>query len=164
MRLVIGTRHYLGPEWTHYDISGHRLISDDGQDHFPEIIGDARNVPLEDETCELVYSQECLEHFPWTDTPLVVREWARLVRPGGQLRIEVPDFLAACQQVLTHDTLDMDLRIQQIIFGGQVNQWDFHYAGLTHRTLPHFVEEQGLTVTKVLRGWEHGWLMVEATR
>lgn len=164
MKLVIGTRHYLGPEWTHLDVDNTPLHSEDGLTHLPEIVADARKIPLPDQTCEMVYSQECLEHFPWADTARVVKEWARLVQPGGLLRIEVPDFLAACQQVLSNASLEMDLAIQQIIFGGQSNAFDFHYAGLTHRTLPDFIQATGLAVTDIKRGWEYGWLLVEATR
>lgn len=164
MRLVIGTRHWLGSEWAHLDIARTPLHSDDGQIHLPEIIGDARRVPLPDQSCAEVFSSECLEHFPWQQTAEVVAEWARLVEPGGILKIQVPDFVAAAQQLLSGDSLETDLAMQQIIFGGQVNEFDFHYAGLTHRTLPQFVRDAGLEVTDVGRGWERGWLVVEGTR
>lgn len=164
MKLVIGTRHWRGPDWTHLDIDSAVLTSDDGIQHRPEIVCDATKVPLPDQSCEMVFSSEALEHFSWLRVPTVVKEWARLIEPGGVLHIAVPDFLAACKQVLDADTLEMDLAIQQIIFGGQINLFDFHFAGLTHRTLPKFFEDAGLRVTDIGRGWERGWLVVEGTR
>lgn len=163
-KLVIGTRHWLGADWDHLDADGTALISDDGFFHYPEVIGDARSVPRPDGSYLEVYSQECLEHFPWASTAGVVKEWARLVVPGGELRIEVPDFIACCEQLIAHDSLDMDLRMQQLFFGGQVNRFDYHYAGLTHRTLVKFIEDAGLSVIEVKRGWQHGWLMVRGRR
>jgi len=164
VKLVIGTRHWLGGEWTHLDGDPARLQSDDGLLHYPDIVSRAERVLLPDRSCRVVYSQECLEHVPWNRTAEVVGEWARLIEPGGILHIEVPDFLAACKQALEVDTLDMDLAIQQIIFGGQSNMWDYHFAGLTHRTLPFYMEQSGLTVIDIGRGWERGWLTVVGER
>lgn len=146
------------------DIDRTPLISDDGLRHIPEIVGDATKVPLPNQSCEQVFSSECLEHFSWHVVPNVVKEWARLIQPGGVLHIEVPDFVAACNQLISLDSLEGDLAMQQIIFGGQVNEFDCHYAGITHRTLPKFVEDAGLKVTDLGRGWERGWLIVEGTR
>jgi ubiquinone/menaquinone biosynthesis C-methylase UbiE len=164
MKVVIGTRRWLGPGWCHVDIDPSPLRGDDGKLHPVDVVSDARNVQLPSGCAELVYSQECLEHFPWADYPKVLAEWARLVANGGRLRVEVPDFLAACRQVLETDTLEMDQAIQQIIFGGQSNQFDYHFAGLTPRILSAEMERCGLHVVDVRRGWEHGHLLVEGER
>jgi predicted SAM-dependent methyltransferase len=58
-----------------------------------------------------------LEHFPWAQGCKVLTEWARLVAPGGLLKIEVPDFLAACQEILSIDSEAGDFALQQIVFG-----------------------------------------------
>ena len=94
----------------------------------------------------------------------MLAEWARLVTPGGILRVEVPDFLAACRQVLANDTEEMDFAIQQIIFGGQVNQYDFHFTGLTPRMLIRWMTNSGLDIVSVERGFEVGWLRVVGVR
>lgn len=164
MKVVIGTRTWLGEDWTHVDIDPRPLTAADGSKHKVDVVSDAKKINLPDRCAELVYSQECLEHFSRADYPRALREWARLVAVGGRLRVEVPDFLAACNQVLTTDTLDMDRAIQQIIYGGQVNEYDFHYSGHTPRTLSADMEALGLTVVDVKRGWEHGWLLVEGER
>lgn len=164
MKVVIGTRRWLGPEWTHVDADATPLWDKDGRTHPVDVLADARSVTLPDGCAELVYSQECLEHFPWAEVPTVMAEWCRLVAPGGRIRIEVPDFLAACRQVLETDTLEMDRAIQQIIFGGQVNRFDYHYTGLTPRMLSDNLERLDFTVVDVRRGWEHGWLLVEGER
>ena len=164
VKVVIGTRTWLGPDWTHVDIDPRPLRAKDGTKHPVDVVSDARNVNLPSACAELVYSQECLEHFSWREYKTVLAEWARLVAPAGRLRIEVPDFLAACRQVLDTDTEDMDRRIQQIIFGGQANEWDFHYSGHTPRTLSADMVELGFEVVDVRRGWEHGYLMVEGVK
>lgn len=164
--VVIGTRTWLGPEWTHVDISPARLHDPETGNNYPvDVVSDAKKISLLEDGCaDLVYSQECLEHFPWGEYQDVLKEWVRLVKPGGRIVVEVPDFLAACKQVLATDTLEMDRAIQQIIFGGQVNEYDFHFVGLTPRTLTDDLEQLGMDVEKVERGWEVGYLRATARK
>lgn len=164
MKLVVGTRHWIDATWTHLDINPTPLIGPDGRQHPVDIVSDAMCIPLEDGMVEHLWASEVLEHFYWSDTAAVVGEWCRLLRPGGTIRIEVPDFLAACQQVLGTDTLEMDLAIQQIIFGGQVNQYDVHFTGLTPRMLTSMLEAVGMEVVNIQRGFECGWLRVDARK
>lgn len=135
-----------------------------GGTHPVDIVADARNVPVPDGTVDHVFNSECLEHFPWSETKNVLFDWVRLLKPGGTIRIEVPDFLQACQQVLVNDSEEMDFAIQQIIFGGQINQWDFHYAGLTPRILTRHLQELGVDVVDVKRGNEVGYLRVDGIK
>lgn len=162
-KLVIGTRHYLGDEWLHLDADNTPLVDDQGGRHPVDVVADATNFRLS-QRFKVVYSQECLEHFSWHDYQDVLKVWADHVDVGGILRIEVPDFLAACEQVLKTGTLEMDRAIQQIIFGGQANKWDFHYTGITHRMLVDDMERMGFDIAQVKRGWEHGWLLVEGMK
>jgi len=159
MNVVIGTRTWLGPEWTHVDAQAAPLQDPNGgPSHRPEVVCDARKIKLNTHCADLVYSQECLEHFPRKEYPKVLKEWSRLVKPGGRIWIEVPDFLACCQQVLSYDTLEMDRAIQQLFYGGQVNEWDFHYNGFTPRIFEEDFERLGFDVVSIKRGAEAGYL------
>lgn len=40
---------------------------------------------------DFVYSSHCLEHL--TDVPLALKNWVRILKPGGFLYIVVPDFV-----------------------------------------------------------------------
>jgi predicted SAM-dependent methyltransferase len=159
----IGTRHWR-QGWFHIDIDPSPLMDDRGGRHPVDLVCDAAQVPLPNGSFDHVFSSETIEHFSWRRTGLVILEWARLLTPGGTMRVETPDFLAACQQVLSHETLEMDLAIQQIVFAEQLNPNDFHFAGLTHRTLPHYFEQAGLRVANIERGWECGWLRVDGVK
>jgi len=48
---------------------------------------DLANVP--DECCDFLYSSHCLEHL--RDPRIALRNWVRVVKPGGFLVIQVPD-------------------------------------------------------------------------
>lgn len=162
--IVIGTRTWLGPEWTHVDIDPTPLRGADGLPHAVDVVADAHSIPLPSNGADLVYSQECLEHFSWRAYFSVLAEWARLVAPGGKMIVEVPDFLAACNQVLMADSLEMDRAIQQIIFGGQDNEWDYHFMGHTPRTLTDDFERLNFDDISVERGWDVGYLRVAGVK
>ena len=51
--------------------------------------GDARDLPFKDRTLDFVYSSHLLEDF--YDWMPVLREWVRVLKPGGHLVILVPD-------------------------------------------------------------------------
>jgi len=45
-----------------------------------------------DDSAELIYSSHSLEYFDRQQAELVLKEWHRVLEPGGTLRIAVPDF------------------------------------------------------------------------
>jgi predicted SAM-dependent methyltransferase len=165
IKVVIGTRTYLGPDWIHVDADSFKLHNPlDGTWHDVDLVCDARSIPLPDNYADLVFSSECLEHFPWKEYRQALAEWCRILKPGGMMRIEVPDFLAACRQILETDSLEGDRAMQQIFFAEQMNQYDFHYCGLTHRMLIDDFESLGFEVKDVLEGSSWGWLKVDAEK
>lgn len=164
MKVVVGTRRWLGAEWTHVDADPTPLRDAQGAAHPVDLVGDAGHIALPDGCAELVYSSEMIEHVAWAAYPAVLGEWARLLAPGATLVVETPDFEAACRQFLEADCLEMDRAIQQIIFGGQASQWDHHHVGLTPRMLREDFTNLGLEVVEVARGWEVGYLRVVGRR
>lgn len=54
-------------------------------------VGDARKPPFRDGTFDLVYSSHCIEHIEWFEIQDTIKEWARIVRPGGALEIFTVD-------------------------------------------------------------------------
>lgn len=157
IKVVIGTRTYLGSDWVHVDIDPFPLHEKDDIWHDVDIVCDARNIPLPDNHADVVFSSECLEHFPWKQYQEALKEWARILKPGGLMRIEVPDFLAACRQIILMDSLEGDRSMQQIFFAEQMNPNDFHFVGLTHRMLADDLENLGFEVTNIKRGDESNW-------
>ena len=54
--------------------------------------------------------------------------------------------------------------MQQIFFAEQMNQYDFHFVGLTSRMLVDDFTNLGLQVLDVKSGDEWGWLKVDASK
>ena len=53
-----------------------------------DIVSDATTIPLADNSFDYVFSCHCLEHMP--DTIGTLKEWLRVLKPGGRLVLMLP--------------------------------------------------------------------------
>lgn len=90
-----------------------------------------------DEVADVVYASHCLEHFPKSETLNVLREWVRVLKPGGTIKIAVPDFEWICAN------LDNPLT-EGYVMGGQTDENDFHHALFNRAKLTKLMEMCGL--------------------
>jgi predicted SAM-dependent methyltransferase len=68
-----------------------RLTKSEG-DHPQNLSGDARNLYwFNDDVLDFVYSSHLLEDFKAEETPIILKEWLRVVKPGGYLVLYGPD-------------------------------------------------------------------------
>lgn len=54
-----------------------------GADH----VGDARALPFNDNTFNIVYSSHCIEHIQWYQVKDTLKEWSRVLKSGGTLEV-----------------------------------------------------------------------------
>lgn len=92
-----------------------------------------------------IYASHVLEHLGYqSDLPAALREFHRVLIPGGELRISVPDISVLCSLFLD-PTLDPNNRfaVMRMMFGGQSDEADFHYVGLNEEFLVSFLHRAG---------------------
>lgn len=58
-------------------------------------------LPLADESASLVYSSHFLEHVPRDLVPGLLRDWSRVLQPGGIVRLVVPDLENMAREYLS---------------------------------------------------------------
>jgi SAM-dependent methyltransferase len=87
---------------------------------------------LPDDSCEVIYNCHVLEHFKRRDVGRVLKEWHRVLRPGGVLRTSVPDFTALCAVYAKYEDID---RVIGPLFGGQNYLYNIHYNVFDFRSL-----------------------------
>jgi len=81
---------------------------------------------IENNTVDLIYACHLLEHYGRHEVRNVLAEWHRVLRPGGILRLAVPDFAAVCHLYDSEGLKDGYSGLVGLVCGGQRNCSDFH--------------------------------------
>lgn len=67
----------------------------------PDVISDIRDLSaFPDNYADEILSVHVIEHFYYWEVPGILREWVRILQPGGVLVLETPDLLNACREIL----------------------------------------------------------------
>lgn len=99
-----------------------------------------------DNTFDAIYASHVVEHFDYiNELALTLREWLRTLVPGGSVYISVPDLDVLAGLLLDKDSLDIDGRyaVMRMIFGGHVDQYDYHVVGLNEEFLVEYLRSAG---------------------
>lgn len=102
----------------------------------------------DDESVDEIYASHILEHFSHAKTQDVLNEWSRVLKPGGVIRVAVPDF-----GKLAHRYVEgkVDEHFEQYILGGHTDANDHHGAIFEEGGLRTLLRRAGfVNVTK----WE----------
>ena len=58
---------------------------------------DVTKLPYEDNSVDEIKAFHIIEHFHFFEIQEVLKEWHRVLKPGGRLYLETPDFLETCR-------------------------------------------------------------------
>jgi predicted SAM-dependent methyltransferase len=98
-----------------------------------DMVGSARDLRhLADSSVIEIYASHVYEHLGYVrEFPEALREAHRVLKPGGLFRAGVPDMDVLCRLFLD-PALGTDGRahVMRMMFGGQVDEHDFHRIGL----------------------------------
>ncbi len=94
-----------------------------------------------------IRASHVLEHFSHRATLDVLKEWVRVLKPGGTLKIAVPDFDYAVSQMGKHPHAPL------WIMGGHVDGNDMHGAIFTRDRTIELLKDAGIHVTWETWGW-----------
>lgn len=117
------------------------------QDH--DIICDLRSIPLPDDYADEAMAIHVVEHFhPWDVLP-TLREWLRILKPGGLLVLELPDLYKCCRNFVR----DMGANPRNSLWGlyGDDKHNDvfmLHKWGYTPDTLSKLCRQAGFVKVK----------------
>ena len=132
LHLGCGKRHFPGfihidrDPWEHLD--------------YQRDIKDLSN--FEDNSVDLIYLCHCFNSFDDDDARAALKEWHRILKKGGILRIAVPDFEAISMAYLSFK----DLKLVKILVTGYYKGklgTDYHRSVYDEATLKKLLEECG---------------------
>lgn len=108
-------------------------------------LSDGRNAyPLdyiEDNSCDEIRASHLLEHFGYENVYGVLVNWVSKLKPGGVLKIAVPDFRTLAKQYVE----GVKANYSGYIMGGHIDENDFHKAIFDKDSLSELLTSAGLT-------------------
>jgi predicted SAM-dependent methyltransferase len=91
LKLYLGSREYKPDGFLTVDIDGR---------HDPDVEADVTDLSVfGSSTVEEICASHILEHLPWPLAYKALAEWTRVLRPGGRLRVAVPDLAAMAAMI-----------------------------------------------------------------
>lgn len=144
LNLGAGNKRYL--DYTSCD-----LFPGSGVD---EVFG-LDNIPYQDNTIQSIHSEHALEHLRHTDARQAIVEWFRVLKPGGDVHLQLPDLELCCQKyvqaVRSGNKLEQEW-YRYTLYGVQRSQGDepaegqIHYTGFNKQELVEEFEKAGFVI------------------
>jgi predicted SAM-dependent methyltransferase len=96
-------------------------------------------------TISEIYLSHVLEHLDYQkEVNRALQEFKRVLVPGGRLMIGVPDLDALCYLLVAPFlSLQDKFFVMRVIYGGQIDAYDYHKSGFTFPFLQAFLEKNG---------------------
>ncbi|MBF0375453.1 MAG: methyltransferase domain-containing protein [Alphaproteobacteria bacterium] len=145
-RLNLGCGDKLLPGYVNVDVAASRAGV------HPDVLCDLHHLgPFEDDSADEILAVHVVEHFWRWEVVDILKEWLRVLKPGGRMVLECPNLISACQEFLR----DPD-RLGRADVNGQRAMWVFygdpswrdplmlHRWGYTPATLAEVMAEAGL--------------------
>lgn len=132
MKLHLGCGKRYIPGFVHIDAVDHPHV-----DHVATI-DNLSFIP--NDSVDLIYNCHVLEHFKRRDVVRVLKEWHRVLKPGGILRTSVPDFAQLCEVYRRFGKLEL---VIGPLFGRQDYLYNIHYNAFDFPTLSALMQEAG---------------------
>lgn len=112
---------------------------------------DATELPLEDNCVETLLSVQLLEHFTPADAVKVLNEWHRVLQPGGQLIVDVPDLFGIAQRFMYCETSEENDYWIRMIYCSHKNSHAIHKSGYDEHKLTSLLLDVGFRKITDLR-------------
>lgn len=161
-------------------LAGFETLDVAGGREIDYVLDAAAPLPFPRGTFREIFSSHALEHLPWFRTEEILREWVRILMPGGKLTIWVPDALKICRTLIEaeegrrSEPPDGWRRLNpegspylwaagRLLYGANRGYPSWHRALFTPRSLRAAMERAGLADIRELgpgevRGCDHGWI------
>lgn len=101
---------------------------------------DVTNLPYENESFDEIYCCHLLEHVHRHAVLATLGHWRSLLRPGGLLRVAVPNFEAVCEHYLENRNLDV---LQGLLYAAQDNYLNRHTVAFDRPSLAKLLDKSG---------------------
>lgn len=97
-------------------------------------------VEVADGSVDEIRASHVLEHFSHREVANVLDHWVKKLKPGGVLKIAVPNLEWIAREYLA----GRDLHVQAFLMGGQIDENDYHKCAFDEELLAEMMRAAGL--------------------
>jgi len=90
-------------------------------------VGDVKDLSrFKDQHFDYILASDIIEHFPISETVMVLKEWKRVLKVGGVIEFRLPDLKAICEKYVKGI---QDAKLTSwLLYGGQDYPGNYHYV------------------------------------
>lgn len=92
------------------------------------------------DSVDVIYACHVLEHVGRYEVEGVLKRWFEILKPGGTLRLAVPDFESIIEAYHYYGDLE---KIMGLLYGGQDYEGNFHYTTFDFQSVNKMMENIG---------------------
>jgi predicted SAM-dependent methyltransferase len=122
---------------------------------------DLHRLPFASGEFDIAFSSHVLEHFPRNEAIEVLKEWTRIIKPTGEIRLKLPNLQWALDHL--HEP-ERSKHAMNVIYGEQAYPEDFHKNGFTPESLSKLLDEVGFKKQEVRTEQEGYNILMRAWR
>lgn len=111
------------------------------EDVHPDVVDDVFSLQtFQPNTVDLIYACHVLEHADFKEAKKALSRWFDLLKPGGKIRLAIPDIEKVCAAVLYFKDMTY---LKSAFWGSQRHSFDHHKSGWTFDTIKEDLETAG---------------------
>ena len=110
-----------------------------------DFIGDISDLSqFQDNSIDEIYASHVVEHVAQKKVEKTLKGIYKVLKENGKFYVSVPDMDILCK-IFLHPkaTGQIKIHVMRMMFGGQTDDYDFHYFGYTLQFLSGFLKESG---------------------
>lgn len=98
---------------------------------------------FKDQTVDEILSVNLIDHFRFQDLPKVIKEWHRVLKPGGKLIVDVGDVIGNAKMLIEAKTKEETEWALRLMYCHSRNIYDSHHWGYSAKYLESLMKEWG---------------------
>ena len=110
-----------------------------------DFVGDITDLSqFEDESIDEIYASHVVEHIDQKNIKKTLKGINRVLKNDGKFYISVPDLDILCRIFIEKKApLKVKFHVMRMMFGGQIDEFDYHYFGWNYEFLNSYLIEAG---------------------
>ena len=118
----------------------------------PDVVCDIQKLLYPDNSVDEIFASHLLEHIGWRKVDEVLKEWYRVLKPEGYLKLILPNMKFLCTKFLQWEETDNMNSLKEnmkVVYGNQDYPYNFHYFGYTPKLISFTLSSSNFKIIEI---------------